>query len=84
MFTRQSFRIGSRTISISMEEEFWDSLRDIAADRNTTVPNLVKEIVAKIDGRTDGRRMASLLRVYVLEETIRGAAERKKRRTAVS
>src|ERR1700730_14982907 len=68
MYTKHSIRIADRVTSVSMEEEFWDALRDIAADRNTTLSALLKEIVGQIDGPADGRRIASLLRVFILEQ----------------
>ena len=68
MFTKHSMRIADRVTSVSMEEEFWDALRDIAADRDTTLSALLKEIIGQIDGPVDGRRIASLLRVFVLEQ----------------
>jgi predicted DNA-binding ribbon-helix-helix protein len=51
-----------------MEREFWDALLDIAADRNTTISALIKEIGAKAEGNVSGRGMASALRVFILEE----------------
>jgi predicted DNA-binding ribbon-helix-helix protein len=68
MFTKHSIRIAERVTSVSMEEEFWDALRDIAADRNTTLSALLKEIIGQIDGPADGRRVASMLRVFILEQ----------------
>ena len=68
MFTKHSIRIDERVINVSMEEEFWDCLRDIAADRNTTFSVLINEVVAKVDGAVDGRRLASAFRVYILEQ----------------
>jgi predicted DNA-binding ribbon-helix-helix protein len=73
MFTKQSIRIGGRSISVSMEEEFWDCLRDIAAHRNTTLSLLIREIADKVSGSADGRALASILRVYVLEEIMQEA-----------
>jgi predicted DNA-binding ribbon-helix-helix protein len=70
MFTKHSIEIGGRSISIGMEEEFWDCLRDIAADRNTTLSLLIGKIADQVNGSADGRRLASILRVYVLEEII--------------
>jgi len=70
MFTKHSVRIGEREINVSMEAKFWDALRDIAADRNTTLSALLKQITAKIDRNVDGRRLASILRVYILEQVI--------------
>jgi predicted DNA-binding ribbon-helix-helix protein len=73
MFTKQSVQIGGRSISVSMEEEFWDCLRDIAADRNTTLPLLIREIADKVSGGADERTLASILRVYVLDEIMQKA-----------
>jgi predicted DNA-binding ribbon-helix-helix protein len=73
MFTKQSIQIDGHSISISMEEEFWDCLRDIAADRNTTLSLLIREIVANVSDSTDGHTLASILRVYILEEIMRKA-----------
>jgi predicted DNA-binding ribbon-helix-helix protein len=68
MFTKHSIRIAERVATVSMEEEFWDALRDIAADRNTTLSALLKEITGQIEGPADGRRIASMLRVFILEQ----------------
>ena len=68
MFTKHSIRIAERVTSVSMEEEFWDALRDIAADRNTTLSALLKKIIGQVDGPADGRRIASMLRVFILEQ----------------
>jgi predicted DNA-binding ribbon-helix-helix protein len=68
MFTKHSVKLGERVVNVSMEREFWDALRDIAADRNTTLSVLLKEIAAKVDAKVDGRALASILRVYILEQ----------------
>jgi predicted DNA-binding ribbon-helix-helix protein len=68
MFTKHSVLTGERITDVSMEEEFWNALRDIAADRDTTFSALVKEIVATIDTNSDRRRISSVLRTYVLEQ----------------
>jgi predicted DNA-binding ribbon-helix-helix protein len=60
-----------------MEEEFWDCLREIAADRNTTLSRLITEIADEVSGSTDGRALASILRVYVLEEIMQEAKSAK-------
>ncbi|WP_375227852.1 ribbon-helix-helix domain-containing protein [Roseobacter sp. S98] len=55
---------GHRT-SISLEDEFWQALRDIAAARSTPLNALVAEIdVAR--GTETG--LASAIRVYVLRQ----------------
>jgi len=68
MFVKYSIRIGEREISVSMEKEFWDALRDIAADRNTTLSALLREVIDQNHRDLDERRLASALRVYVLEQ----------------
>jgi predicted DNA-binding ribbon-helix-helix protein len=73
MFATHSILIDGRTVSVRMEEEFWDRLRDIAADRNTTIPILIKEIASDLDGQLDGGTLASILRVYILEEVMEAA-----------
>jgi predicted DNA-binding ribbon-helix-helix protein len=77
MLTKHSIQIGGRSVSISMEEEFWDCLREIAADRNTTLSRLITEIADKVSGSADGRALASILRVYVLEEIMQEAKSAK-------
>jgi predicted DNA-binding ribbon-helix-helix protein len=67
MFTKYSVSTGERVTVVSMEEEFWNALRDIAADRDTTLSALVKEIAATIDN-SDRRRISSVLRTFVLEQ----------------
>jgi len=70
VFIKHSIRIGEREISISMEKEFWDALRDIAADRNTSVSTLLREVIDQNDGDLHARRLASAVRVYVLEQVL--------------
>jgi len=77
MLTKHSIQIGGRSVSISMEEEFWDCLREIAADRNTTLSRLITEIADEVSGSADGRALASILRVYVLEEIMQEAKSAK-------
>ena len=69
LHVHQAFGLyGERVIDVSMEEEFWNALRDIAADRDTTLSALLRGIVATIDCNADRRRIASVLRTYVLEQ----------------
>jgi predicted DNA-binding ribbon-helix-helix protein len=70
MFTKHTVEIGGRVINIRMEEQFWEWLRNIAADRDTTLSALLNKIAAEVGGKLDGRRLASILRVYVLEEVM--------------
>lgn len=53
---------GHRT-SVSLEDEFWQALRDIAAARSITLNALATEIDAS---RSSDSGLASAMRVYVL------------------
>jgi len=68
MLVKYSFHIGERETTISMERKFWDALRDIAADRDTTLLGLLKEIIADAGADLNKRRLSSVLRVYILEQ----------------
>jgi predicted DNA-binding ribbon-helix-helix protein len=68
MLVKYSFHVGEREATISMEREFWDALRDIAADRDVTLSVLLNEIIAATGGDLNKRRLSSVLRVYVLEQ----------------
>jgi predicted DNA-binding ribbon-helix-helix protein len=67
MYITHSVSAGDSETGVAMEEEFWNALRDIAADRNMTFPVLINEVVAKLDGAVGKRALASAFRVYVLE-----------------
>jgi predicted DNA-binding ribbon-helix-helix protein len=70
MFIKYSIRIGEREISVNMEKQFWDALMNIAADRNTTLSAMLKEVIDQNDKDLHGRRLASALRVYILEQVL--------------
>jgi len=52
--------MGHRT-SVSIEDEFWDALRELAAREGLTV----KELIARVDSGADGN-LSSALRLHVL------------------
>ncbi|MEM9392295.1 MAG: ribbon-helix-helix domain-containing protein [Pseudomonadota bacterium] len=58
---------GHRT-SVSLEPEFWDAFRAIAAERGQPINALAAEIDA---ARGTDRGLASAIRVFVLSETQR-------------
>ena len=71
MFTKHSISIGQRTADVRMEQEFWDALRDIAADRNTRLSVLLEEVAAAVEADVDGPRLAGAFRVYILQHYLR-------------
>ena len=48
--------------SVSLENEFWSSLKDIAKRRNMTMAKLIMEI----DSSRDGANLSSALRLHAL------------------
>lgn len=60
---KHSFAIAGHRTSISLEAEFWDALRDIAATEHRSLASLVADI-----DRTRGESgLSGAIRVHVLE-----------------
>jgi len=49
--------------SVSLEDEFWNSLKEIADSRGQTLPDLI----ASIDAKRKSANLSSVLRVFVLQ-----------------
>ena len=71
---RDPTRIRKRTVtvsghvtSVSLEEAFWDVLKEIAAARDLSINGLVSEVDATRSGN-----LSSALRVFVLSELLTG------------
>ena len=60
---KRSVVIGGHKTSVSLEDEFWSGLKDIAAARNTTLSDLV----ATVERGRDNGNLSSTLRLFVLE-----------------
>jgi predicted DNA-binding ribbon-helix-helix protein len=61
---KRSVVIAGQKTSVSLEDEFWNALKQIAGARNNTMSDLVTIIAA--DRRND-RNLSSAIRVFVLE-----------------
>jgi predicted DNA-binding ribbon-helix-helix protein len=59
---KRSIAIGGHKTSISLEDQFWEALREIVKERQTTVPELVTGINAE---RRDAN-LSSAVRVFIL------------------
>jgi predicted DNA-binding ribbon-helix-helix protein len=59
---RRAIRIGGRPTGVSLEDQFWESFREIAAASGTTRPALLARIE---DGHT-GVNLSSAVRLFVL------------------
>ncbi len=59
---KRSLTIAGHRTSVSLEDPFWDALKDIAAGEGLTVAALI----ADIDSRREGNSLSSALRLHVL------------------
>lgn len=59
---KRSLTIAGHRTSVSLEEPFWEALKDIAATEGLTVAALI----AAVDGRREGVNLSSALRLHVL------------------
>lgn len=63
---RRSVTIAGHRTSVSLEDPFWDQLKNIASTRSVSVA----QVVAEVDkGR--GGNLSSALRVFVLQEVLK-------------
>jgi predicted DNA-binding ribbon-helix-helix protein len=67
---KRSVVIGGHKTSVSLEDEFWSGLKEIAAAHSTTLSDLVARIER---GRQQGN-LSSTLRLFVLESYRQRAA----------
>lgn len=67
---KHSFTIAGHRTSVSLEDPFWQALREIAAAR--AVP--MAEIVTEVDRARGGSGLSGALRVFVLDHYRRRAA----------
>jgi predicted DNA-binding ribbon-helix-helix protein len=59
---KRSVMIAGHATSVSLEDEFWEALRSIAARRGLSL----NALIAEIDRARSGRNLSSALRVHVL------------------
>jgi predicted DNA-binding ribbon-helix-helix protein len=60
---KHSIVIDGHKTSISLEDAFWNSLQEIARQRNETV----YQLIARIDAERKFANLSSVLRLFVLE-----------------
>jgi predicted DNA-binding ribbon-helix-helix protein len=61
--TRRTVRIGDDRLCITIEDDFWSGLEEIAATTGTTTAQLL----ACIERTRNGANLASAIRVYVVD-----------------
>jgi predicted DNA-binding ribbon-helix-helix protein len=59
---KRSIVIAGHKTSVSLEDAFWKSLKEIAAERNVTLA----ELVATIDGNRNHSNLSSAIRLFLL------------------
>src|SRR5262249_58913530 len=69
---KRSVVIGGHKTSVSLEDEFWSGLKEIAAGRNMTLSDLV----ATVERERESGNLSSSLRLFVLESYLQRAAGR--------
>ena len=62
--TKRSVMIAGHRTSVSLEDPFWEALREIAAARGQSV----QALIGAVDAGRDGQNLSSALRVFVLTE----------------
>jgi predicted DNA-binding ribbon-helix-helix protein len=60
--SKRSIVIAGHKTSVSLEDQFWDSLKEIARERGMTLA----ELVAAIDGERQHANLSSAIRLFVL------------------
>jgi predicted DNA-binding ribbon-helix-helix protein len=60
---KRSIVIGGHKTSISLEDPFWNNLKDIAQAKRLTL----SELVGQIDGTRKQSNLSSAIRLFVLE-----------------
>ena len=63
LVVKRSIVIAGRKTSISLEDTFWNSLREIAHMRKETL----SQLVASIDANRKSSNLSSVIRVFVLD-----------------
>jgi predicted DNA-binding ribbon-helix-helix protein len=59
---KRSIVIGNHKTSVSLEDEFWKGLKEIATQRVTNLTDLV----SKIDSQREHDNLSSAIRIFVL------------------
>jgi len=60
--SKRSIVIAGHKTSVALEDEFWNSLKEIARERDMTLAALV----AAIDGNREHANLSSAIRLFVL------------------
>ena len=72
LVAKRSIAISGHKTSVTLEEAFWNGLKEIASDRNLTL----SELVTAIDSERPNANLSSAIRLFVLDHyrTMTGSA----------
>ena len=71
---KRSINVEGRRSSVSLEDEFWTAVKEIARLKGITMTKLVRQIET---GRKDGDNLSSAIRLFVLRYYMAPAPIRK-------
>jgi predicted DNA-binding ribbon-helix-helix protein len=73
LVAKRSIAIAGHKTSVTLEEAFWNGLKEIASDRNLTL----SELVTAIDSERPNANLSSAIRLFVLDHyrTMTGVAD---------
>jgi predicted DNA-binding ribbon-helix-helix protein len=77
---KRSVAISGHRTSVSLEEPFWQALREIAQARGISV----QALIGQIDSARGGQNLSSAIRVFVLDAVRRGITPREAVRAEAS
>jgi predicted DNA-binding ribbon-helix-helix protein len=80
MIAKRSIMINNHKTSVSLEDEFWSALKEIALQRNQRLSALI----ARIDSERTTGNLSSALRLFVLDQYRSGAGGAARSEKAVS
>jgi len=60
---KRSIVVAGHKTSVSLEEAFWNGMKEISGERNLTL----SELVGEIDGQRQQGNLSSAIRLYVLD-----------------
>ena len=74
LVVKRSIFLASHKTSVSLEDDFWTALKEIAGDRHVTL----SELIGGINAQRQHGNLSSALRLFVLEYYRSKAAEKQK------
>jgi predicted DNA-binding ribbon-helix-helix protein len=80
MIAKRSIMINNHKTSVSLEDEFWNALKEIAQQRNQRLSALI----AQIDNERTTGNLSSALRLFVLDQYRSGSGGSARSDKAVS